>query len=292
MGALEGRVAIVTGAGRGIGEAVARGFAAEGCAVVVNDLGVALDGSGADAGPAQQVAGEIASAGGTAAASTDDVADHAAAAALVQAAVDTFGKLDIVVNVAGILRDRMIFNMAEEDWDAVIRVHLRGTFNMAKHASAYWRAQRDGAAHHRLINFTSVSGLHGAAGQPNYAAAKMGIVGLTYSSANALRRYGVTVNAVSPLAMTRMTSSIPEDRARGIRDADERLPGNVVPPVVYVASEASDWLTGQVIAAGGYRIGLYNRPAVVEEVVSDGPFGTEEAARAMEEAFRPVLGTA
>ncbi|MHB8506344.1 MAG: SDR family NAD(P)-dependent oxidoreductase, partial [Acidimicrobiales bacterium] len=158
MGALDGRVAIVTGAARGIGEAVARRFATEGCAVVVNDLGVALDGSGADAGPAEQVSRAIVEGGGRAVASTQDVSDHQAAQSLVQSAVDAFGKLDIVVNVAGILRDRMIFNMPEEDWDAVIRVHLRGTFNVAKHASAYWRAQRDETAHHRLINFTSVSG--------------------------------------------------------------------------------------------------------------------------------------
>lgn len=255
----------------------------------MNDLGVALDGSGPSTGPAEQVVAAIAQAGGKAIASTADISDHGAAEELVTSAVDRFGKLDVLVNVAGILRDKMIFNMSEEEWDAVVRVHLRGTFNTTKHAAAYWRSLRDESAHHRLINFTSVSALHGAPGQPNYAAAKLGIVGLTYSCANALRRYGVTANAISPLAMTRMTSSIPGDRRSQIRDADERLPDNVVPAVAYIASEASDWLNGQVIAAGGYRIGLYNRPQVVNQLVADGPFQLEDVGRLMEAAFRPLV---
>lgn len=290
MGILDGRVAIVTGAGRGIGQSVARRFAAEGAAVVVNDLGVALDGTGQDTGPAQQLVDEIRAAGGQAVANTDDVADHAAAEGLVRAAVDTFGHLDVVVNVAGILRDRMIFNMPEEDWDAVVRVHLRGTFNTCKHAAVYWREMRNAEAHHRLINFTSVSGLHGAPGQPNYAAAKLGIVGLTYSCANGLRRYGVTANAISPLALTRMSESIPDDRRQSRGVDEERSPDNVVPAVAWIASTESDWLNGQVIATGGWRIGLYNRPQVVNQIVSDDrPFGVEEAGRLMEKAFRPIV---
>ncbi len=290
MGILDGRVAIVTGAGRGIGQSVARRFAAEGAAVVVNDLGVALDGTGQDAGPAQQLVDEIRAAGGQAIANTDDVADHAASAGLIAAAIEAFGKLDVVVNVAGILRDRMIFNMAEEDWDAVVRVHLRGTFNTCKHAAVYWREMRDPEAHHRLINFTSVSGLHGAPGQPNYAAAKLGIVGLTYSCANGLGRYGVTANAISPLALTRMSESIPGERRQGRGADEERSPDNVVPAVAWIASTESDWLNGQVIATGGWRIGLYNRPQVVSQIVSDDrPFGVEEAGRLMEKTFRPIV---
>jgi NAD(P)-dependent dehydrogenase (short-subunit alcohol dehydrogenase family) len=258
---------------------------------VVNDLGVALDGTAADGGPAQQLVDEITASGGQAIANTDDVSDHAAAETLVRSAIERFGKLDVVVNVAGILRDRMIFNMPVEDWDAVVRVHLRGTFNMCKHAAVYWREVRDPAAHHRLINFTSVSGLHGAPGQPNYAAAKLGIVGLTYSCANGLGRYGVTANAISPLALTRMSDSIPDDRRRQNPDAGERSPENVVPAVAYIATEASDWLTGQVIAAGGYRIGLYNRPQVISQIVSNGqPFAIEQAGPLMEQAFRPLVG--
>ena len=181
MGRLDGRVAIVTGAGRGIGASVARLLASEGASVVVNDLGVAVDGSGTDSGPAQEVVAEIAEAGGKAIASGADITDFAAAEGLIGGAIEQFGRLDVLVNVAGILRDRMIFNMTEQEWDDVIRVHLKGTFNTTRFASAYWRSLRDETAQNRIINFTSVSGLHGAPGQPNYAAAKMGIVGLTWS---------------------------------------------------------------------------------------------------------------
>ncbi|MEX0786931.1 MAG: SDR family NAD(P)-dependent oxidoreductase, partial [Dehalococcoidia bacterium] len=258
MGKLDGRIAIVTGAGRGIGAAVAKMMAAEGAKVVVNDLGVNLDGTGGGNGPADEVVAEIRKAGGAAIANGDSVADHDAAENIVRSALNEYGRLDIVVNVAGILRDRMVFNMAEEEWDAVIAVHLKGTFNTAKFASIHWRQAREG--HYRLINFTSGSGLHGAPGQPNYAAAKMGIVGFTYSCANALGRYGVTANAISPNAATRMTESIPDTRRRapGAQVSDERAPENVAPAVLYLASEQSDWLTGRVIGAGGYRISLYN----------------------------------
>src|SRR5579872_352643 len=242
-GMLEGRVAVVTGAGRGIGAGVARLLAHEGAKVVVNDLGVALDGTGADNTPAAQVVEEIKQAGGEAVVNGDDVSDFAASESMIRQAIDTYGKLDVLVNVAGILRDRMVFNMSEEDWDAVIRVHLRGTFNTVRHASAYWRELRDADAHHRIINFTSGSGLHGAPGQPNYAAAKMGIVGFTYSCANALGRYGVTANAIAPGAATRMTESVPEGRRRAPQNeaSDERSPDNVAPSVAYLASERSDW---------------------------------------------------
>src|SRR5262249_35429784 len=153
---------------------------------------------------------------------------------------------------AGILRDRMVFNMSEQEWDDVIRVHLKGTFNTTKFASAHWRSRRDESAQHRIINFTSVSGLHGAPGQPNYAAAKMGIVGLTYSCARSLARYGVTVNAISPGAATRMTESVPPERRRTrTAGADERSPDNVAPIVAYLASEESGWITGRIIHTAG-----------------------------------------
>jgi NAD(P)-dependent dehydrogenase (short-subunit alcohol dehydrogenase family) len=180
MARLDGRVAIVTGAGRGIGRSVATLLASEGAAVVVNDLGAEMDGSGEDAGPAQQVVAEIVEAGGKAVVNGADISDFDAAENLVAGAIEQFGRLDVLVNVAGILRDRMVFNMTETEWDDVIRVHLKGAFNTTRFASAHWRSLRDETAQNRIINFTSVSGLHGAPGQPNYAAAKMGIVGLTY----------------------------------------------------------------------------------------------------------------
>lgn len=290
-GMVEGRVAVVTGAGRGIGASVAQLLAKEGAQVVVNDLGVALDGTGGEKGPAQEVVDEITAAGGTAMTNGDDISDFRAAEALVTQAVDTYGKLDVLVNVAGILRDRMVFNMSEEDWDAVIRVHLRGTFNTVRHASAYWRRERDAEGRHRIINFTSSSGLHGAPGQPNYAAAKMGIVGLTYSCANSLRAYGVTSNAISPGAATRMTESVPGDRRRaGSGEADERSPDNVAPAVAYLASTRSTWCNGQVISARGYAIGLYDVPHMIRQVVSSTPWDLETAARMIESTFRPALG--
>ena len=313
MGSLDGRVAIVTGAGRGIGRSVALLLAAEGMSVVVNDLGGALDGSGHDAGLARQVADEIADReGGTSAsrggasrtgagqggagrgravASGADVSDHAAAEDLIKTAISEFGRLDVLVNAAGILRDRMVFNMTEQEWDDVIRVHLKGTFNTTKFAAAHWRAQRDESAQNRIINFTSVSGLHGSPGQPNYAAAKMGIVGLTYSTANSLAKYGVTVNAVSPGAATRMTESVPDGRRRVRPEtAEERSPDNVAPLVAYLASERSGWITGRIVHAVGYEVALYDNPHPVIRVVGAGPWSLDALARQVERSFGPILG--
>jgi NAD(P)-dependent dehydrogenase (short-subunit alcohol dehydrogenase family) len=290
MGRLDGRVAIVTGAGRGIGASVARLLASEGASVVVNDLGVAMDGSGKDSGPAQDVVAEIAEAGGKAVANGADITDFQAAEALIGGAIEQFGRLDVLVNVAGILRDRMIFNMTEQEWDDVIRVHLKGTFNTTRFASAYWRSLRDETAQNRIINFTSVSGLHGAPGQPNYAAAKMGIVGLTYSTANALAKYGVTVNAISPGAATRMTSSIPMERRREGSPSnlpDVMSPDNVAPIVAYLASERSGWITGKVIHSAGYEISLYSNPEPVTRIIGTAPWDDADAlADEVERSFR------
>jgi NAD(P)-dependent dehydrogenase (short-subunit alcohol dehydrogenase family) len=282
MARLDGRVAIVTGAGRGIGRSVARLLASEGASVVVNDLGVSVDGSGQDTGPAHDVVAEIAEDGGKAIANGADVSDHAAAENLVKTAIEQFGRLDVLVNVAGILRDRMVFNMTEQEWDDVIRVHLRGTFNTTKFASAHWRSLREETAQNRIINFTSVSGLHGAPGQPNYAAAKMGIVGLTYSSAHALAKYGVTVNAISPGAATRMTGTIPADRRRTRLDVDEWSPDNVAPIVAYLASERSGWITGRVIHSSGYEVSLYNNPEPVSRLIGAGPWDADALAEQVE----------
>jgi NAD(P)-dependent dehydrogenase (short-subunit alcohol dehydrogenase family) len=290
MGRLDGRVAIVTGAGRGIGRAVATLLASEGASVVVNDLGAALDGSGSDAGPAGQVVEEIAAAGGKAVANGADVSDHAAAQSLIGSAIEQFGQLDVLVNVAGILRDRMVFNMTEQEWDDVIRVHLRGTFNTTKFAAAHWRSIRDPQAQNRIINFTSVSGLHGAPGQPNYAAAKMGIVGLTYSCANALRAYGATANAISPGAATRMTESVPSDRRRARASADEWSPDNVAPVVAYLASEQSGWINGRIVHSSGYEIALYSNPEPEIRIIGTGPWDAESLASQVERSFGPKLG--
>jgi NAD(P)-dependent dehydrogenase (short-subunit alcohol dehydrogenase family) len=291
MGRLDGRVAVVTGAGRGIGASVARLLATEGALLVVNDLGASLDGSGVDSGPAATVVAEIADAGGKAVASHADISDHGAAEQLIGTAISEFGRLDVLVNVAGILRDRMVFNMTEREWDDVIRVHLKGTFNTTKFAAAHWRSLRDETAQNRIINFTSVSGLHGAPGQPNYAAAKMGIVGLTYSAANSLARYGVTVNAISPGAATRMTDSVPDDRRRGQRAAtDERSPDNVAPVVAYLAGADSGWINGRILHSAGYQVALYNNPEPISRIVGTAPWEPDTLADQIERSFGPLLG--
>jgi NAD(P)-dependent dehydrogenase (short-subunit alcohol dehydrogenase family) len=295
MGSLDGRVAIVTGAGRGIGRSTALLLASEGASVVVNDLGGAMDGTGADVGPAADVVAEIAEAGGKAIANGADISDHAAAEGLIKSAIAEFGRLDVLVNVAGILRDRMIFNMSEQEWDDVIRVHLKGTFNTSKFAAAHWRSLREESAQNRIINFTSVSGLHGAPGQPNYAAAKMGIVGLTWSCANSLAKYGVTCNAVSPAAATRMTDSIPTDRRRTDRPTDEdprRSPDNVAKVVAYLASERSGWLNGRIVHSAGYEVSLYNNMAPVVRLIAEEPWDLEHLAAEVERSFRPAPGRA
>jgi NAD(P)-dependent dehydrogenase (short-subunit alcohol dehydrogenase family) len=289
MGVLDGRTALVTGAGRGIGAAVAEGLAAEGATVMVSDAGVGVDGSGHDAGPSEAVAAGINERGGKAFPDATDVTDFGACADLINRAAATLGGFDILVNAAGILRDGMIFKMSEQDWDSVIAVHLKGTFNLTRHAAAWWRENRGGQ--YRLINFTSMSGLQGAPSQPNYAAAKMGIVGLTFSCANALKGYGVRSNAIAPIAGTRMTQGIKGGGSMDYSDANVRLsPRNCVPPVVYLASEQSEWLNRRVIFAGNGRISLMSNPVVEREIVSaSGTWDIPTAFAEIETSFKEAV---
>jgi NAD(P)-dependent dehydrogenase (short-subunit alcohol dehydrogenase family) len=252
MSSLDGKVAIVTGAGRGIGRAHARALAKAGARVLVNDLGASLAGQGADTAPAQQVANEIAAAGGEAAANADDVADFEAAKRLVDDALHRFGRLDILVNNAGILRDRMLVNMDEGEWDAVIAVHLKGHFGPTHHAAAYWRerSKAGDAVRARVINTSSPSGVFGNVGQANYGAAKAGIAGFTLIAAQELARYGVTVNCLAPNARTRMTESaygelpVPE----GFDPLD---PAHNSPIVVALCADEAQHITGQVFLVQG-----------------------------------------
>jgi NAD(P)-dependent dehydrogenase (short-subunit alcohol dehydrogenase family) len=259
-GLCEGRVVIVTGAGRGIGRGHALEFARQGAKVVVNDLGGALDGSGASTlTPAQSVAEEIRALGGEAIANGDDVSDWNGAERLVRSAVETFGGLDVLVNNAGILRDRMLFNMTIEEWDSVIRVHLRGTFCPTRHAAAYWRERaKNGKPNQaRVINTTSVSGLYGNAGQSNYGAAKAGIGAFTVIVAKELERFGVTVNAVSPGARTRMTENLrPGAAAVPDEGFDPRSADNIAPIAVWLGSLDSGDVTGRVFEVMGGRLCL------------------------------------
>ena len=249
---LEGRVAIVTGSGRGVGRAHALELARHGAAVVVNDPGVGVHGEPTAERPAQEVVAEITAAGGRAVASFDSVADFAGARAIVEQAVDAFGRLDVVVNNAGILRDGPLTAMTEADFDAVIGVHLKGTFNVTKHAGDHWVAVAEGGGVNdaRVINTTSGAGLYGNAFQTVYAAAKAGIVGLTLSTALELRRHGVTANAISPVAYTRMLHSSGVDRA-AVEGFDPLDPANNAGVVAYLASPASAWITGQVLRIEG-----------------------------------------
>jgi NAD(P)-dependent dehydrogenase (short-subunit alcohol dehydrogenase family) len=248
----EDRVVIVTGAGRGIGREYALMLAAYGAKVVVNDLGGSRDGTGADSSAAQQVVDEIKAAGGEAVANGADVSDFAQAGGMIEQAVETFGRLDVLVNNAGILRDRMLVNMSEQEWDAVIKVHLKGTFAPSRHAAAYWRSRsKEGEqVDARLINTTSVSGIYGNAGQTNYGAAKMGIAGFTIIASRELGRYGITVNAIAPAALTRLT----EDLAMGQMDEASKAamsPRWIAPIVTWLASSESSGITGRVFEASG-----------------------------------------
>jgi NAD(P)-dependent dehydrogenase (short-subunit alcohol dehydrogenase family) len=258
MGICDGRVAIVTGAGRGIGREHALLMAAQGASIVVNDLGGAMDGTGSsDVGPAQQVVDEIVAAGGQAVANTDDISDFSGAEKLIGTGIEAFGKVDVLVNNAGILRDRMLVNMTEAEWDAVIKVHLKGTFAPSHFAANHFR-ERSKAGDDvvgRIINTTSPSGIYGNVGQTNYGAAKAGIASFTIIAAKELARYGVTVNAIAPAALTRMT----EDLGMGQlpEEAKEQLsPKHIAPIVCWLASPLSSGVTGRVFDVTGRMLSV------------------------------------
>ena len=293
---LTGRVAIVTGAGRGIGRSVAKLLAEEGAAVVVNDLGGSVDGSESSATPADLVVGEIKEDGGQAVASYDSVAEFGSAAQIVRTALDEFGRLDILVNAAGILRDRMIFNMSEEEWDSVVNVHLNGSFNMVRHSVPHMIERQHG----RIVLFSSISAL-GSPGQTNYSAAKEGIVGLARSAANELRQHGITVNAVYPGGRTRMVESIPESAVEWLREQAASRPGSYpvadlvaspepdealvpesnAPKIVYLCTDAAANITGQVIGTHGWGTSLFSPRRPVKTIHKDAAWTLDELERLM-----------
>jgi NAD(P)-dependent dehydrogenase (short-subunit alcohol dehydrogenase family) len=287
MGLCDGRVAIVTGAGRGIGREHALSLARHGARVVVNDLGGNVDGTGGDLTPAQQVVEEIVGMGGEAVASGDDVSSWEGAQHLVNTAVETFGDLHVLVNNAGILRDRMLTNMTEEEWDAVIKVHLKGTFGPSRWAAAYWREQvkAGNEVDGRIINTTSVSGIYGNPGQSNYGAAKAGIAAFTIITSLELARYGVMVNAVGPVALTRMTEglgSAPETE----EERELRSPRWIAPIVTWLASPGSKGVTGRVFEASGQTLAIAEgwhrgpRHAPIDDPTALGPVVAELLAKA------------
>jgi NAD(P)-dependent dehydrogenase (short-subunit alcohol dehydrogenase family) len=278
----EGRIAIVTGAGRGIGREHALSLASQGAKLVVNDLGGNIDGSGGDLSPAAQVVAEIKGMGGEAVANGDDISSWEGAQRLINTAIETFGDLHVVVNNAGILRDRVLINMTEEEWDSVIKVHLKGTFAPSRWAATYWREQSKAgkAVSGRIINTTSVSGIYGNPGQTNYGAAKAGIAAFTNIAALELSRYGVTVNAVAPVALTRMTEGL-ANAPQTDEEKEMQSPRWISPIITWLASEESSDVTGRVFEASGRTLAIAEgwrrgpRTAPVEDPTRLGPIVAE-----------------
>jgi NAD(P)-dependent dehydrogenase (short-subunit alcohol dehydrogenase family) len=280
VGLLDGRVAIITGSGRGIGREFALCFGREGAKVVVNDVGVSLDGRGTEEDPAAQVCKEIEALGGEAVPNYDSVSDFEAASRIVQTAVDAFGTVDILVNNAGIVRDRSLLKMEEADFDAVVAVHMKGTFNCTRHAAPIMKDKGYG----RIVNITSSAGLRGNFGQTNYGAAKAGIMGMTFVWALELGKYGVTVNAIAPSGATRMTASLFE-RA-GAEPPPEENPALNAPLVAYLASEQAGHVNGQILGRTEYGYTLFQQPKQIAWMWKDGGFTPDEVAR----NFDKILG--
>ncbi len=287
MPSLEGKVAIVTGAGRGIGREHALALAQAGAKIVVNDVGASLAGEGTDSTPAQSVVNEIVAAGGEAVASYDDVSSFTAAEHMIQRAVGRFGQLDILVNNAGILRDRMLVNMTEEEWDSVIAVHLKGHFAPTRHAAAHWRERSKAGedVRGRVINTSSPSGVFGNVGQANYGAAKAAIAGFTLIAAQELGRYGVTVNAVAPNARTRMTEQAFGDLPAPEDGFDPLDPANMSPVVVALAADGAQTITGQVFFVWGGVVNVLRPWDVTEPLVTHERWDADELLAQLGERF-------